>query len=144
MQRIHKGFTPRIKKEIPELPPLANALTLFSDIFFILFDNIRKYAETGQSPNIKIKITRESDEVAFLVSNELGASTISEEALEKIQEIKTKISKDTYHSSVKSEGGTGLIKIRKLIGTNQELDFGYNEDNEFFVKFNLSLHEIEL
>jgi len=117
---------------------------LFSDIFFILFDNIRKYAETGQSPNIKIKITRESDEVAFLVSNELGASTISEEALEKIQEIKTKISKDTYHSSVKSEGGTGLIKIRKLIGTNQELDFGYNEDNEFFVKFNLSLHEIEL
>lgn len=144
VQRIHKGFTPRIKKEIPELPPLANALTLFSDIFFILFDNIRKYAETGQSPNIKIKITRESDEVAFLVSNELGASTFSEEALEKIQEIKTKISKDTYHSSVKSEGGTGLIKLRKLIGTNQELDFGYNEDNEFFVKFNLSLHEIEL
>lgn len=144
VQRIHKGFTPRINKDIPELPPLANALTLFSDIFFILFDNIRKYSETGSSPKIKINITRESDEVAFLVSNELGTSAISDEALNKIEEIKTKISKDTYHSSVKSEGGTGLIKLRKLIGANQELDFGYNPNNEFFVKFNLSLHEIEL
>lgn len=34
VQRIHRDFSPTIIKTIPPLPPLADALTIFSDIFF--------------------------------------------------------------------------------------------------------------
>lgn len=144
VQRIHKDFSPKITKEIPKLPPLADALTLFSDIFFIVFDNIRKYANKGLSPDIKIEVIRGIETITLHITNDLEESAASSEAKEKVAEIKKKINGDSYHSAVKSEGGTGLIKLRKLIGSNQELDFGYNQNKEFFVKFSLSLHEIDL
>lgn len=145
VQRIHKDFSPEINKNIAELPPIANALTMFSDIFFILFDNARRYANTDGSPKISIAIERDGpDSVVLSVANEVAVSENFERSSARVEAIKTSIASGDYHESVNSEGGTGLIKLKKIIGSSQFLDFGYVDPGKFLVKFKLPLREISL
>ncbi|KPY27839.1 PanM family protein [Pseudomonas syringae] len=145
VQRIHKDFSPKIEKDIAEIPPVADALTMFSDIFFILFDNARKYANTIESPNMSICVERDGpDSVLLSVSNEVSASNDFESSSARVDAIKFSIDHGDYHGSVNSEGGTGLIKLKKIIGASQFLEFGYVDQSKFLVKFKLPLREISL
>lgn len=145
VQRIHRDFNPVIKRDISSLPPFADALTVFSDIFFIIFDNIRKYSAVGNSPNIYIKIIREEGGIIkLLVENEVDSVAGSDCDAERVHSIKEIIANGSYQNSVKSEGGTGLIKLKKIIGPSQYMNFGYSDDSKFFVEFTLMLREISL
>jgi len=145
VQRIHKDFSPIINKKIADLPPIANALTMFSDIFFILFDNARRYANSGKSPNISILIERDGpDSVVLSVINEVANSENYTASSARVDSIKRAIASGDYHESVNSEGGTGLIKLKKIIGVSQFLDFGYLDSNSFSVSFKLRLREISI
>ncbi|RON88245.1 hypothetical protein BK672_28700 [Pseudomonas fluorescens] len=145
VQRIHRDFNPVIKTEISSLPPLADALTTFSDIFFIIFDNIRKYSAMGDSPNISIKIIKEfGGVVKLVVENDVDFAVGSGCDAGRVESIKKIIENGSYQNSVKSEGGTGLIKLKKIIGPSRYMDFGYSEDSKFFVEFTLTLREITI
>jgi len=145
VQRIHRDFNPIIKTEISSLPPLADALTTFSDIFFIIFDNIRKYSAVGNSPNISIKIIKEfGGVIKLVVENEVDFSVGSGCDVGRVESIKKIIENGSYQNSVKSEGGTGLIKLKKIIGPGRYMDFGYSDESKFFVEFTLTLREITL
>jgi hypothetical protein len=145
VQRIHKDFSPVITKSIAELPPIANALTMFSDIFFILFDNARRYANAGKSPSISILIERDGpDSVVLSVVNEVVSSEGFSTASARVDSIKSSIASGDYHESVNSEGGTGLIKLKKIIGASQFLEFGYVDSDKFSVSFKLRLREISI
>ncbi|BCQ60736.1 hypothetical protein PBOI14_24860 [Pseudomonas sp. Boi14] len=145
VQRIHRDFNPVIKTEISSLPPFADALTTFSDIFFIIFDNIRKYSAMGDSPNIFIKIIKEAGGIIkLLVENDVELTPDGGCNAERVESIKKIIENGSYQNSVKSEGGTGLIKLKKIIGPHHYMDFGYSEDSKFFVEFTLTLREITI
>ncbi|MBJ2211425.1 MULTISPECIES: hypothetical protein [Pseudomonas] len=145
VQRIHKDFSPVIERDIPELPKIAGALTMFSDMFFILFDNARKYANLGASPRLWIKVERDTQEtLGFLVENEVGTEADVQSCVERMNAIRTLIESGGYHNSVRTEGGTGLIKLKKIIGPSHNLKFGYLGENKFFVRFDLTLREISL
>ncbi|WP_242483026.1 hypothetical protein [Pseudomonas sp. TH10] len=145
VQRIHKDFNPIITKDILELPPVAGALTMFSDIFFILFDNARKYSNLGTSPKLWITVERDSKQaLSFLVENEVSAEADMQSCTEKMRAIRDLIESGGYHGSLRTEGGTGLIKLKKIIGSNHLLEFGYVNETRFFVKFNLTLREISI
>lgn len=145
VQRIHKEFTPIIDRNIPDLPKVAGALTIFSDIFFILFDNARKYANIGASPKLWIKVERDSPEtLSFLVLSEVSPVTDFESCTERVDAIRSLIDSGGYHDSLRTEGGTGLIKLKKIIGPYHLLEFGHMPENKFFVKFNLTLREISI
>lgn len=143
VQRIHKDFNPIIEKDILELPPVAGALTMFSDIFFILFDNARKYSNLGTSPKLWITVKRDSQQaLSFLVENEVSAEADMQSCTERMIAIRALIESGGYHGSLRTEGGTGLIKLKKIIGSNHSLEFGYVSERKFFVEFNLALREI--
>jgi hypothetical protein len=145
VQRIHRDFAPVINKNIADLPPFADALTVFSDIFFIIFDNIRRYSSVGHTPLINIEIVREKgDNIRLVVENEVSKGADSVCNVARVDAIKKVISDGSYHNSVKSEGGTGLIKLKKIIGANQYMDFGYREGDKFSVEFSLMLRRISL
>ena len=145
VQRIHKNFTPSIEKQIDELPRIAGALTIFSDIFFILFDNARKYANHGASPKLWISVKRDSAaRLEFSVESEVGSSTDVDAGTDRVEAIKFLISSGAYQESLRSEGGTGLIKLKKIIGASHHLDFGFETPGKFFVKFSLTLREISI
>lgn len=145
VQRIHKDFNPIITKDILELPPVAGALTMFSDIFFILFDNARKYSNLGTSPKLWITVERDSEQaLSFLVENEVSAEADIQLCTERMKAIRSLIESGGYHGSLRTEGGTGLIKLKKIIGATHLLEFGYVDETRFFVRFNLTLREISL
>ncbi|PYB79860.1 ATP-binding protein [Pseudomonas soli] len=145
VQRIHRNFTPTITKNLVELPLLANALTYFSDIFFILFDNARRYSNAGASPQITITINRKAkDTITFTFTNEVEKLPDDSSHIERIEEIQKKIDSGDYQQAIRSEGGTGLIKLKRIIGYSQPLEFGYTAGSQFTVVFDTNLREVEL
>lgn len=145
VQRIHRDFNPIITKNLVELPKLADALTFFSDIFFILFDNARRYSNAGTSPRLTITIERKTkDAITFTFTNEIEEFSDTRASIERVKKIQEKIASGDYQQAIRSEGGTGLIKLKRIIGHNQPLDFGYTASNQFTVTFDTNLREIEL
>ncbi|UHS55578.1 hypothetical protein [Agrobacterium vaccinii] len=143
---IHHDFAPTISREVPPLPPFAEALTLFSDIFFIIFDNIRRHSGIPNSPSVSIRIADRGDLLSIYVENQIAVSTADVAARTKVDRIHTLIETGGYLSSLSSEGGTGLIKLKKLMGRDlkneRRLDFGYGESGTFFVLLEIGKREI--
>ncbi len=148
VRKIRRDFDPEVDLEVPPLPPFASALTLFSDIFFIIFDNIRQHSGVAGRPQVRIVVEDQGDSLRINACSEIAAWACSEAARAKIGRIKDLIASNGYQQAVTSEGGTGLIKLRKLVGKGEgvpaHLDFGFVESSSFFVEFKLGKREIQL
>jgi hypothetical protein len=71
----------------------------------------------------------------FTVTNKAVASRRAR-ALKRLKEIRERINANDYARLVASEGGTGIIKLRKLIGdTGESFTFGFDEDGNFTIQF---------
>jgi hypothetical protein len=148
VRTIHREFAPIVQTRVPPLPPFAHALTLFSDIFFIIFDNIRRHSGKGEQPRVDINITDLGDRLRVCTRSEIDPGIYTIEARAKIERIKSIISTGDYQKAIRSEGGTGLIKLRKLIGSAEKaparLEFGYEDEGHFVVDFELGKREIKI
>jgi hypothetical protein len=143
VQSIHRSFKPQLYKDLAELPPFARALTMFSDIFFIIFDNIRRHSALDR-PNVNIVARDLGETLNIRVENEVGIGLISKDLVDKIEGIKGRAFGAGYEQAVISEGGTGLIKLLKIVGRDREfLDFGFVEDKKFYVTFSLKKVEFD-
>lgn len=148
VRTIHRDFTPIVKRHAPPLPPFAGALTLFSDIFFIIFDNIRRHSGTDGAPEVEIDIADLGDRLRMVTRSEIAAGVCTAESRARLDRIKKTIANGDYQRAVSSEGGTGLIKLRKLIGNGgratRRLDFGYDGGNRFYVDLDIGKQEVTL
>lgn len=146
VKAIHREFAPRVTRDLDPLPPFAHALVLFSDIFFILFDNVRRHSGAGPCPMVAIEIRDSGDTLRIAARSEVASSARTPETIERIELIKKAIADGDYGSAVRSEGGTGLIKLRRLVDRNSgekgRLDFGF-EGHEFVVELELGKREIQ-
>ncbi|KAF2989830.1 hypothetical protein OGR47_04575 [Methylocystis sp. MJC1] len=147
VRTIHHEFDPIVTRDVPPLPPFAHALVLFSDIFFIIFENVRRHSGVGSRPNVNIHITEHEDHMIIRTTSEVGASVCNQASLEKIDRIRTLIASGDYQRAVISEGGTGLIKLSKLISKGgarrMRLDFGFEGANSFYVELELAKKVIQ-
>ncbi|MGQ7242990.1 hypothetical protein ACUN9V_05945 [Salinicola sp. V024] len=142
VQRPHKDFYPEVRKRLPDLPVFVGALNIFSDIFYIIFDNIKKYSNNGGKVQVDVVAERVAgNKLQISVVSEASEIMRSADSIAKVEKIRRLIDSDKIYDSVKSEGGTGLIKLKKIIGSNNSLDFGYVGCNSFKVEFSLSMHE---
>jgi hypothetical protein len=143
---IHRDFTPVVERELDPLPPFAHALVRFSDIFFIIFDNVRRHSGVNGRPHVRISVRDGGDRLRITARNEVIAAARAPETLARIEAIRQAISEGDYRQAVTSEGGTGLIKLRKLIGyegiRSHDLEFGF-EGDEFKVVLEMGKREIE-
>ena len=144
---IHRDFSPIVRREVPPLPPFAGALTLFSDIFFIIFDNIRLHSGLGGSPQVSVEVADLGDRLRLAIRSEIDPAVCTVESTAKIDRIRELIAGGDYQRAVSSEGGTGLIKLRKLISrgeTPTRLDFGYENTERFYIDLEIRKREIML
>lgn len=145
VRALHREFEPRLAKKIGDLPKLQNALIIFSDIFFIVFENVRRHSGNGRDPEITVIVKFEDDKVKIRVENAVAADNMTQQALNRLSAIRSRLEQGEYIGAVPSEGGTGLLKLRKLIGDNSDgrakLDFALS-DSRFFVEFSVSAHLI--
>ncbi len=146
VKAIHHDFAPVVTRDVDPLPPFAGALVLFSDIFFIIFDNVRRHAGMGPDPHVSIEVRSAGDRLRIVARNEVADGIRNPETVERIEAIERAIAEGDYGSAVRSEGGTGLIKLRKLIGSDageaRRLRFGF-DDAGFHVELELGLREIQ-
>jgi hypothetical protein len=91
---------------------------------------------------VEITATENGDQVRISIKNEIGHVNDIGKARERVAKIKEAISEGAYQRGMRSEGGTGLMKLRKIIGKARYLDFGFASDDQFYLEFDLILREI--
>lgn len=142
VRNIHPEFSPSLKTRYTGEIIYFDQLPIFSDIFFIVFDNIRKHS--GEvSPNVRIAGILESDRLQIEIHSDVCQPQIQAEHIARVELIHETIrqAQGGYLRAVRSEGGTGLIKLRNILRRGSEpshLDFGFS-DNSFYVKMEVPL-----
>jgi len=144
VKRVHHDFDPICIRDAPMLPKFAAALTLFSDVFFIIFDNIRRHSGMGRHPRVNITVQSSDDQLQIRIKNDIAAGTRTAEANQEVARIKKLIADGGYRSAMRSEGGTGLSKLRKIIGQgpDRNLDFDFDGDDGFYVQIGMPTKEV--
>jgi hypothetical protein len=146
-----KGFRPEFNPSVsltaPDLPPLSGALHLFSDIFFILFENISLYSGDSIAPSIEIEANVQTDMILVRVTNNVAEDQDIDRIAHSVDRARKRIESGAYLNAVRSEGGTGLPKLAKLIrrdGQQPHLKFGLSDDKHTFsVEFGVSATVIQ-
>jgi hypothetical protein len=147
VRNLHPDFRPELSIDSPEKLFRVTELSLFSDIFFIIFDNVRKHSGlTAPNVRVSVQVVAETS-LEIEVENSLATHAITSDREIKISEIKEAIAKGEgeYLPAVRSEGGTGLKKLRNILrrdaSSPRKLDFGFESQN-FFVRFDLPIFEV--
>jgi len=144
VKKIHPDFNPQISQQIPPMAMFLS-LAILSDIFFIIFDNIHKHSGLA-APRVDVMATEAEKQIRITVRSEVGTNVDTVGASARVGRIKQIISEGSYQKGVRSEGGTGLMKLRKIIGQglkeSNHLDFGFDDDGRFFVDLELPYREL--
>lgn len=144
LRRFYPDFEPKLTFKLAEVDELVipNALVLFTDIFFIIFENVLKYSGVARSPEIEIASWMDGRMLWFEVRNSLVS--LSDLERERVLAARERVESGEYKKALRNEGGTGLPKLAKLLGygkvDERVLEFGPCEGGNFFeVKFNVEL-----
>lgn len=141
---FYRDFEPKVTYDIRDLPNFSGVVRLFSDIFFILFENVLKYSGNPINPSIYIHAWIDEDQMRFRVEN--SVETVTKDDLTRIANAKERIANGSFRRAVRGEGGTGLPKLAKVIGLGSgggTLEFEITEnDKKFAVDFSLRLLEL--
>ena len=137
--RIHGDFSPDLTVVSPVVRRVFQDLNFFSDILFIVFDNIRVHSGKSR-PFVHVTGDVRGSDLHVIVRSEVTRERINAATRAKIKAIKETIQAGVYHRAVRSEGGTRLIKLRNILrwspAAEDSLDFCFDEGaGEFVVHF---------
>lgn len=137
IKSFYRDFEPQLQVKADDVPPLTGALILFSDIFFVLFENIHEHSDMVR-PGVIVTATAEAGILRVQVRSEVYSPSRHRD---RIHDAKDRIATGAYKSAVRREGGTGLPKLAKLLkadGRETLLEFGLDdEERHFVVEFEL-------
>lgn len=140
---FYNTFQPNITLNLNGNRQLQGAVRWFSDVFFIIFENVLKYSGNSTDPDVEITFDEVPEYLSFKIVN--SVDDMSPEHCERIERARERIQDGSFRTAVRSEGGTGLPKLAKVIGYGKggELDFGYDEESSTFeVRFKVRTLEI--
>ena len=143
IQGFYNTFQPKIDISLDSNMQLQGAVRWFSDVFFILFENVLKYSGNDIDPEVKITFVEESEHLFFKVVN--SVDVMSREQIDRIERARERIQDGSFRTAVRSEGGTGLPKLAKVIGFGKggELNFQFNQEKSTFeVQFKVRTIEV--
>ncbi|MER9539801.1 hypothetical protein [Mesorhizobium sp. M0586] len=140
IKSFHRDFLPTLVMPADDIPQLIGALNLFSDMFFVVLENI--YTHCGSSsPDVRITAVMGDRSLSIRVENSMVAERCGAENVERVARSRERIATGGYLSDVNREGGTGLPKLAKLVGYKSgqgELDFALDCDARiFWLEFSL-------
>ncbi len=143
-RRAHLGFSPKLFQDVEHIEVQSAAfLSDFTDILFTVLDNV--YCHSGsKSPWIKVRVwVQDIDQslksVHVRVDSEIAPGAYKETSREKIERIKERMVSGNYRKHVNLEGGSGLLKLKRLVSPDarQRLEFGFGDEQSFFVEISL-------
>lgn len=142
VKNIHRLFNPQLEIDADSMPTFRTLIT-FSNIFFIIFDNISRHSGLHR-PKVSITARREASCLHVSVRSSVGSAVAPSDNRAKLEKIKQEISEGGYVGAVRSEGGTGLKKLYNIIrpdlNPGSRLDFGFSESGDFVVDFHIGFY----
>jgi hypothetical protein len=140
--KMHESFLPLLEMELTSLPRLVN-LSLFADILFIVFDNIRVHSGLSY-PTIRVSAQLDGGKLRVKIVNDVAPTVLTEEKKARVGDIRRKVDEGRFNSGARREGGSGLMKLRNRIRVaeedSSEFSFGLHDDNTFSLEFALPFH----
>jgi hypothetical protein len=138
VRKIHTEFTPRrVDFIVNSYGRLKLGLKPFSDIFFNIFENIRKHSGDRAEPKLWLHAEDNGSRISVTVSNETGQQRDWVNAQAMVERSRRLIEEGAYHEGMSREGGTGLLKIHRILTERSaheaEFRFGYTTNCERFV-----------
>jgi len=122
-------------------------LNRFSDMFFIILDNIRKHSGTNR-PEVEVVADVQEKRLQVVIRNEVNAATRARAGDANVARIREMIAGGKFQTATRSEGGTGLIKLQNIVRQDRRIDdslaFGFADDGWFFVRIELPVTEFEV
>ncbi|BDW88132.1 hypothetical protein MACH01_08990 [Thalassospira tepidiphila] len=138
VRRLHPTFKPRLQIEDNTNTKLANALILFTDALFILFENVQKHSGLN-NPTVLIRLEVDGNFIKIYFESECKSP---QRHINKIEEARKKVFENNYSGEISSEGGTGFPKLAKVIEHQKSgklVDFGIDVEKSVFFA-NLDVH----
>lgn len=141
IQNVHpnKNFKATCLEEDLDKKIKGGFLKNYCAIFYTLFDNVNAYA----LPNVGIieiryKLKTKNNYIEIYMENDFDCSSNFEEQQQKMLHAKSLIAEKKYLSKAKTEGGSGIPKICKILNVdlykNPKIDLGTDaEKNIFFI-----------
>jgi hypothetical protein len=144
VKKLHPDFRPGLSVEVPAERFRVVHLNWFSDIFFLIFDNIRKHSGLD-APVVTVRGEVVGSTLVIEIRNTVAVITATgrESVTRILREIEE--GRGQYLPGVRSEGGTGLKKLWNILRPEPTaprlLEFGFT-DNEFVVRFDVKVFEM--
>ena len=140
VRNMYRDFEPEVTLDIADLP-LFYQLQKFTDIFIIILSNIWRHCGL-RTPRVTVKAFSDEHFLHIDVTNDIADNVRGAETEARVEGIRRKIAEGRYHPALSSEGGTGLMKIRNIVGVEREtvpqIEFGFYGTNSF--RIHLQLH----
>ncbi len=147
VKRMHRNFDPDIRASVAALPAFVQ-LNRFSDIFYIIFENIQRHSGIRDRPVVDIEASISDDMLHITVESDVASTARSAESEERIRILKQTMAEDEVQRAARSEGGTGMIKLRNIIEPDRDgnsyLNFGFTEGDRFKVSLRMSVRPFRL
>jgi hypothetical protein len=142
VRTFHQTFKTDLRVLNDQKAPFdAHFLSGIVDIFFILFENIVRHSGIENSPGALITILYEPNAISLQVNNSIRKGVATEQAKHRLENIRNAMKQDSYLESVRTEGGTGFYKIRKILvhdfNVPTQIEFGFSDDETFAVEIKL-------
>jgi hypothetical protein len=147
-KRAHRGFAPVIQSSVQNIGiQSAGFLTEITDILFTVLDNVYSHSGNKISPWVRLSVSSErvlpedpeQYKIAIRIESEVASAVVTAAARQKLERIKEMMTSGDYRKQVNLEGGSGLLKLKRLVASDerQNLDFGFHGDSSFFVELSL-------
>ena len=145
-RRARQGFSPVVDKHVDDVGIFTtSALSEFTDILFTILDNVYVHSGISETPRVKVYVKthagerEEEEKIVIRVENEIAKGVYNLDNEQELSRIRDQMNSGAYKQRVNLEGGTGLLKLKRLVSANrsQALEFGYLENDAFFVELRL-------
>ncbi|MCY4557663.1 MAG: hypothetical protein OXF79_15020 [Chloroflexi bacterium] len=151
-KRARRGFDPKVERTVPDIDiSTSSLLSEFTDILFTILDNVYAHSGNPVDPWVSVEIqardgsSKAVRDVTIRVESEVEDGAYNAENVARVERIRERMGDLTYRRGVNLEGGTGLLKLQRLVALdkNQKLEFGFLREDRFFVEMQLVLFGIK-
>src|SRR5262249_50996899 len=139
----HRGATPRMTRVVnSDLKMRSGPLVLIADIMRVAIGNACVHSNMS-TPGIRVVVDEppNANILRFCVTSEALRGSRNPESEARLDAVRAQIEDGTYIEKVRTEGGSGLMKLAALVHQSEhgKLEFGFLSDTEFRVEIELSL-----
>jgi hypothetical protein len=139
----HRPFAPKISSSVQsDYEVRVQTMIVLAEIILTAMGNVRQHSKTRNAPEVTIELRCKKGDDALLlhIESEIDSCARSREVEQKVELIRKQIGDRSYVAKVRSEGGSGLMKIASVVhqSNSGSIDFGFNSSNRFFLDVRLS------